>query len=80
MSVSPSSVTRWRRSGFFWERVELIESSWKHVLREDYFEKIKATAPDATDTECFCRAFQMYLESLPERRARLKSASDATGD
>jgi hypothetical protein len=78
MSVSPSSVTRLRRSGFFWERVELIKSSWESALREDYFEKIKATAPDATDTECFRRAFQMYVESLPERRARYarKSASD----
>jgi hypothetical protein len=82
MSVAPSSVTRWRRYGFFWERVELMKSSWERVLREDYFEKIKAMAPDATDAECFRRAFQMYIESLPERRARysLKSAGDGASD
>jgi hypothetical protein len=82
MSVSPSSVTRWRRSGVFWERVEFIKGVWGDTLREDYFEKIKATAPDVTDAECFRRAFQMYIESLPERRARFrrKSASDEAGD
>jgi hypothetical protein len=82
MSVAPSSITRWRRSGFFWERVKLIKSSWENVLREDYFEKIKATAPEASDTECFRRAFQMHVESIPERQARYrrKSASDEDGD
>jgi hypothetical protein len=78
MSVSPSSVTRWRRSGVFWERVEFHKSVWGEGLRDDYFEKIKATAPDATDAECFRQAFQMYIESLPERRAKYarKSTSD----
>jgi hypothetical protein len=70
MSVAPSSVSRWRRSQFFWERVELIKSSLENVLRADYFEKIRAAAPQATDAECFRRAFQMYVESIPERRAR----------
>lgn len=69
MSVAPSSVTRWRRSGLFWERVEASKSFWERLLRDDYFEKIKSMAPDATETECFRRAFQMYAESLPERRA-----------
>jgi hypothetical protein len=82
MSVSPSSVTRWRRSGFFWMRVEFFKNVWESVLRDDYFETIKTTAPDATDTECFRRAFQMYIESLPERRARYsrKSEMNETGD
>jgi hypothetical protein len=70
MSVAPSSVSRWRRSQSFWERVELRRSSWERVLRDDYFEKIRAEAPHMTDAECFRRAFQMYTESLPERRAR----------
>jgi hypothetical protein len=77
MSVSPSSVTRWRRSAFYWERVEGKKKIWELVLREDYFEKIKATAPDATDTECFRRAFQMYWESLPTRRSQYSQGSAA---
>jgi hypothetical protein len=69
MSVSPSSVSRWRKSQSFWERVELSKSLWERVLRDDYFEKIRAKAPDATDAECFRLAFQMYAESIPQRRA-----------
>jgi hypothetical protein len=51
VSVSPSSVSRWRRSESFWERVELSKSSWDRVLRDSYFEEIRATAPDATEVE-----------------------------
>jgi hypothetical protein len=43
MSVSPSSVSRWRRSQSFWERVELSKSSWERVLRDNYFEEIRAS-------------------------------------
>jgi hypothetical protein len=73
--VSPSTVTRWKRSGFFWERVKLIKSTWGSVLRAEYFENIKAMNPDASEEECFRRAFQMYIESLPERRARYRRKS-----
>jgi hypothetical protein len=70
LSVAPSSVSRWRRSQSFWERVELSKSSWERVLRDDYFETIKAVTPNATEAECFRRAFQMYSKRLRERRAR----------
>lgn len=82
MSVSPSTVTRWRRSQNFWERVERSKRVWERLLRENYFDEIKAAAPGATDTECFRRAFQMHIASLPERQARWqrKSAGDEVSD
>jgi len=69
MAVSPSTVTRWKRSRFFWDRVELNKVCWGRVLRDDYFEQIKAAAPQATEAECFRRAFQMYVENISKRRA-----------
>ena len=70
MSVSPSTVTRWKKSQFYLERVEFHKRIWEDFLREDYFEQIKAAAaPEATDAECFRRAFQMYAESIPQRQA-----------
>ena len=69
MSVSPSTVTRWKKSESFCERVEFHKQCWGCALREDYFEQIKSTFPQATDAECFRRAFQRYFGSLPERRA-----------
>jgi hypothetical protein len=69
LSVAPNTVTRWRRSKFYRERVEMSRSCWSHVLRDDYFEKIKADVPNATEAECFRRAFAMYGKSLPQRRA-----------
>jgi hypothetical protein len=71
MSVSPSTITRWKRSLSFCERVELAKRRVGEFLREDYFEQIKAAAPEATEAECFRRAFQMYLESIPQRQAAL---------
>jgi hypothetical protein len=69
LCVSPSTVTRWRRSRFYRERVELSKSIWGSVLRDDYFDQIKADDPNATEAECFRRAFAMYIESLLERRS-----------
>src|SRR5262249_43129691 len=71
MSVSPSTVTRWKRSRFFWDRVKLNKDCWGSALRADYFEQIKAAVPQATEAECFRRALQMYVESIPQRRSAL---------
>jgi hypothetical protein len=87
LSVSPSTVTRWRRSSFYRESVERKKSVWSMVLRDDYFDKILADDPNATEPECFRRAFGMYFESILERRARKggdkekhASSSSATPD
>jgi len=78
VSVSPSTVTRWRKARSYCERVEFHKHCWGDVLRGDYFEQIKNTFPQATDAECFRRAFQMYVESLPHRRGgRLRSGRAA---
>jgi hypothetical protein len=71
MSVSPSTVTRWKRTRSFWDLVEDNKVCWGAVLRDDYFEQIKAAISQATDAECFRRAFQMYVESIPQRLAAL---------
>jgi hypothetical protein len=63
VSVAPSTVTRWMKSQPFCEQVELYKRVWDRVLRENYFEQIRAALPHATDTECFCRAFELDWES-----------------
>ncbi len=70
MSVSGSTVTRWRRTAAYRKRVEMFTHVWGHTLRDDYFESIRSKNPNATEDECFRIAFQMYGRSLPERRAR----------
>jgi hypothetical protein len=70
MRVAPSTVTRWKKSRSFFEKVESYKRSWEDVLRGDYFEQIKIAFPQATEGECFRQAFKLYLKSLPERRAR----------
>jgi hypothetical protein len=69
LSISASTVTRWRKSQSFRYRVQFHKTVWGDVLREDYFEAIRTTYPNATDAECYRRAFQMYAESVPRRRA-----------
>jgi hypothetical protein len=69
LSVSPSTVTRWKKSQAFRERVEFHKHTWKLVLREDYFADIKKTAPEATEAECFRLAFELYVKSIPLRRS-----------
>jgi hypothetical protein len=71
VSVRPSSVTRWRRSDKYRERVEFYRGVWSHVLRDEYFEKIKLEHDVLTDEQCFRHAFRMYQESLSARQARM---------
>jgi hypothetical protein len=70
LSVSASTVTRWRRDPSYLDSVENHKKMWGLVLRDDYFETIRAAHPDATEAECYRKAFQMYVESIPQRRAR----------
>jgi hypothetical protein len=67
VSVRPSSVTRWRRSDKYRERVEFYRRIWSRALRDEYFEKIKLEHGALTDEQCFGHAFRMYQESLPAR-------------
>lgn len=68
-SVRPSSVTRWRRSDKYRNRVEYYRHLWSGALRDEYFEKIKLEHGPLTDEQCFRQAFRMYMESLPARMA-----------
>jgi hypothetical protein len=40
MSVSPSTVTRWKKSRSFCELVDFHKDSWGLTRRDDYFEQI----------------------------------------
>jgi hypothetical protein len=78
MSVSPSTVTRWRKSRPFLERVQFFKDILGRLLRYEYFERIKTDLPQATDAQCFRRAFQMYIESLPHRQEAVLKGRRAT--
>lgn len=68
MSVAPSSVTRWRKSAAYRERLDFHKQVWANFLREEYFEQIKAELPTLSEAECFRRAFALYVSSIPARR------------
>jgi hypothetical protein len=70
LSVAPSSVTRWRRNPAYRERVDIYKTVWGRVLRDDYFDQIRSENPAFTEAECFRRAFQLYLQSIPMRRGK----------
>jgi hypothetical protein len=69
MSVSPSTVTRWRRASEFRQRVDFHRKIWADFLRDEYFNQIKKDAPAIDEAECFRRAFRLYTLSAPLRRA-----------
>jgi hypothetical protein len=68
MGVAPSTVTRWRTSPAFRQRVNFHQGVWDNVLREEYFDEIKRDEPELTEADCFRRAFELYASSIPERR------------
>jgi hypothetical protein len=68
MSVAPSSVTRWRKSPMYRERLDYHKRFWTNFLRDEYFEQIKTELPTLSETECFRRAFALYVSSIPARR------------
>ena len=57
LSVSPSTVTRWRRFQAFRQRVDSHRRVWGKFLQDEYFEKIRKDAPTLSEAECFRRAF-----------------------
>ena len=71
VSVRPSSVTRWRRSDKYRERVEFYRRVLSDVLRDEYFEKIKLEHGALSHEQCFRHAFRMYVESVRTRQARM---------
>jgi hypothetical protein len=68
MSVAPSSVTRWRKSPMYRERLDFHKRVWANFLRDEYFEQIKGELPTLSEPECFRRAFTLYASSIPARR------------
>jgi hypothetical protein len=76
LSVSPSTVTRWRKSSVFRERVDFHRQVWGHSLRDDYFKQIRKDVPTLSEIECFRQAFQLYATSIPLRRAGKYRAAD----
>jgi hypothetical protein len=69
LSVSPSTITRWRKNPAFQERVDFHKKVWGDVLRDKYFDQIQKEGIELTEAECFRRAFQLYGLGLPARRA-----------
>jgi hypothetical protein len=72
LSVSPSTVTRWRKSPAFLERVDFHKRVWEMALRDEFFDAIRKDAPALCETECFRRAFRLYRLSLPNRQAAVQ--------
>jgi len=68
LSVSPSTVTRWRKSPAFRRRVDFHKQTWGQFMRTEYFDQIRRDAPALSEDECFRRAFQLYAQSIPFRR------------
>jgi hypothetical protein len=66
MSVSPSSVTRWRKNPAFHDRVASKKRVWGRFLRDKYFDEIRRETTGLSEAECFRRAFRLYALSLPE--------------
>jgi hypothetical protein len=75
VAVGPSSVTRWRRSDKYRERVEFYRRHWSSYLRDQYFENIKREHGSLTDEQCFRHAFRMYAESFPLPKALVELSS-----
>lgn len=69
LSVSPSTVTRWRSSSAFQQRVDFHRKVWADFLRDEYFDQIKKDDLTLDEAECFRRAFRLYGLSAPLRRA-----------
>lgn len=70
LSVAPSTVTRWRKSQTFRDAVESNKQVWSMTLRDEYFDEIRRDAPTLSDTECYRRAFHLYMLRIPSRRAQ----------
>jgi hypothetical protein len=75
-SVFPSTVTRWRKSPAFRDRVNFHKKVWGEVLQEEYFDQIRKNAPGLTEAECFRQAFQRYTLSIPLRLTGTYRATD----
>ena len=73
VSVAGSTVTRWRASERYPQRVEFFRGLWDRMLRQDYFDEIKASHPEASEAECFRLAFKIYVETVPQRQAALQA-------
>ncbi|NEU97020.1 hypothetical protein [Bradyrhizobium uaiense] len=75
MSVSPSSVTRWRKNSAYRGRVDFHKRVWGNFMRDEYFDQIKSKVPTLSEPECFRRAFALYASSIPARRGRSTQAN-----
>jgi hypothetical protein len=73
VAVAPATILTWRKSTAFQEQVELESRAFARVLRDHYFAKIQAEAPDISEHEAFAQAMELYILSIPERRGRYGS-------
>jgi hypothetical protein len=76
LSVSPSTVTRWRKSPAFLQRVEFHKHVWGNFLRDEYFDQIRKESPAIEEAECFRQAFRLYGLSIPERQGKMSVETD----
>jgi len=68
LSVSPSTVTRWRNSPVFLKRVDFHKQVWRGFLEHEYFDQIRRESPELDETARFRRAFQLYIQNITLRR------------
>jgi hypothetical protein len=78
MAVSPSTVTRWRKSPSFREHVNHHRLAWRRILQGEY-EQIRKDTPGLSEAEYFREAFQRYARSIPERRERYARSIPSNG-
>jgi hypothetical protein len=76
LSVSPSTVTRWRKSLAFCQRVDFHKRFWSHFLRDEYFDQIRGDTPELNEAGRFRWAFQLYGLSIPQRQAGISSKAN----
>jgi hypothetical protein len=67
-SVRPSSVTRWRRSSKYRDKVESNRHLWSYLLRDE-IERVTLEHGALTDEQVFRHAFRMSTEKLFGRPA-----------
>lgn len=66
LSVSPTTMTAWRRLPEYHAKRRAVLGLWKDELRE-YLDKVKAADPNLAEQQASRRAFEMYKQDSAKR-------------
>jgi hypothetical protein len=58
--IAKSTASSWLNCADFQCAVKSLTRAWERLLRDNYFQHIKADDPQISDQDAFARAFQMY--------------------